>query len=583
MDAALFEWADSLGAVFSGGGQARSRKVGRCIVMCVAVLNLSIFYTNLRWMLSSAESMGTPAGMPVDLRPRGYGRGVATFVGKLFMARDLESRKFNIDATTGEFVHIKEMRPKPDKYYVSHPVIVSSVSSNTITAVRQLVGSIHFWHPELTVWLYEVGTLNERHRSEVALWEDTTLTDGIEVLRAVLTDFTLSLARGPMGELQQELRARNADGAFDLDGDGSGEELPATTEVSLRKLLLGGQLDMAPALMWHALKSADVAMYLDHSSHARGWIDNVLKALVRDGKFFVQEETTKGGCNPTVQGYGAHNNLTESLLRRHLACAMGGACPSEELGSLPLDERPALHNWWGLRPDTLDGETCHDAGMSKISTEESLRLLAEDGDAVARASVGEQYHCRLRRKPVPPEVVYRSKQYRGPEAGAAAVLAATGTAAGGTGGAEGDSHGKAPGRTGEYRSVVHIAIGVPSSTAGTQLIQPDLLPVLNVLLPSLLGTIDKNTRKFRYTIYLGFDIGDILYDIPQKQARLRKRMTTMVGDYPVTVTLVRFNISLSTTYVWNGLFDLAVREGADYFMTCHDDTEFYPTQVTPYP
>jgi hypothetical protein len=50
---------------------------------------------------------------------------------------------------------------------------------------------------------------------------------------------------------------------------------------------------------------------------------------------------------PVVQGYGARNNLTEVLLRRHLICAMGGRCPSDELGSLRPDERPDLHNWWG--------------------------------------------------------------------------------------------------------------------------------------------------------------------------------------------------------------------------------------------
>ena len=120
---------------------------------------------------------------------------------------------------------------------------------------------------------------------------------------------------------------------------------------------------------------------------------------------------------------------------------------------------------------------------------------------------------------------------------------------------------------------------MPTTTAGTQLTQPDLLPILNVLLPSILGTIDKNTHRFRYTLYVGFDIGDQMYDIDQKQRRLQKRMTTMVGDYPLVVELVRFNVSLSSTYVWNGLFELAMREGdADYFLTAHDDTEFYPSQ-----
>jgi hypothetical protein len=89
----------------------------------------------------------------------------------------------------------------------------------------------------------------------------------------------------------------------------------------------------------------------------------------------------------------------------------------------------------------VDGETCHDAAMSKVSTEESLRQLAADGDAVARASVGEQYHCRLRRKPVPPQVVFQSK------------LKMVGMSQ--------HSHG---GGTGSQ--ITHIAIGVPTSTSG---------------------------------------------------------------------------------------------------------------------
>jgi hypothetical protein len=517
-------------------------------VVFIALLNLSIFYTNLRWLLSSAESVRMPAGLPVDLRPRGYGRGVAKFVGKLFISRDVESRKFNIDAVTGEFVPVKEIRPKPNKYFVSHPVVISGVTSTSMTAMRQLVGSIHFWHPELTVWLYEIGTLTDRHRSEITLWEDTKLLDGVGVLRMVLLDSNLILERGPLSELQRELREqRREDGAF---GEG---ELPPATEVNLRKLLLGGRLALAPALMWHALQHNAVVMYLDHTAHTRGWIDNVLKALVRDGFFFVQEETTRGGCNPVLQGYRARTNLTEVLLRRHLICALGGRCPSEDSGTLRPDERPDLHNWWGLRPDSVDGDVCHDARMSKISTEESLRQLAEDGDLVAKASVGEQYHCRLRRIPVPPELVYQSDQKT-----------------------VGLGHSHGPGSIEEQ--IMHIAIGVPTSTAGTQLTQPDLLPILNVLLPSMLGTIDKSTHTFKYTLYVGFDLGDSMYDTDQKQRRLQKRMTTMVGEYPVMVKLVRFNVSLSTTYIWNGLFRSAMADGADYFMNVHDDTEFYPSQ-----
>ena len=54
---------------------------------------------------------------------------------------------------------------------------------------------------------------------------------------------------------------------------------------------------------------------MDHTAHARGWFDNVLKALVRDGRFFVQEETTRGGCNPVLQGYAVYSNLTVGRCR----------------------------------------------------------------------------------------------------------------------------------------------------------------------------------------------------------------------------------------------------------------------------
>lgn len=108
------------------------------------------------------------------------------------------------------------------------------------------------------------------------------------------------------GELQRELRDRVEDGAIAIEDDTG--ELPPTTMVSLRKLLLGGRLGMAPALMWHALKRAAVVVYLDHTAHARGWIDNVLKALVRDGRFFVQAGSFR--CFPSPSKTGCSTRST---------------------------------------------------------------------------------------------------------------------------------------------------------------------------------------------------------------------------------------------------------------------------------
>ena len=67
----------------------------------------------------------------------------------------------------------------------------------------------------------------------------------------------------------------------------------------------------------------------------------------------------------------------------------------------------------------------------------------------------------------------------------------------------------------------------------------DSLPLVNLFLPSFLSSVDKATRKFRYTLYLGFDLEDVVYDDKRKLEQVRKRMVTMIGDYPVQVKAVR--------------------------------------------
>lgn len=48
--------------------------------------------------------------------------------------------------------------------------------------------------------------------------------------------------------------------------------------------------------------------------------------------------------------------------------------------------------------------------------------------------------------------------------------------------------------------------------------------------------------------------------------RCRRRLRTVIGSYPVGFRTVRFPSVGSPTAVWNGLFELAVRDGADYFL-----------------
>ena len=282
-------------------------------------------------------------------------------------------RSFDIDPISGEFVPKKEIRKQPDKYFVTHPVLVSGVCSKTLPSVRELVGSLHFWHPEVVVWLYEVGPLLESEKDEVAHWRNVYAKRGVDALQYALLDERLDLGSGALGKVQREVRTRTRQGVFEsgtlptfalaeierlmltqtfedepdfeeeVDENGfpinGGEKDKVRTRSSVLKRNVG-EIDILPSLIWHAVNENGNALFVHHNAHARGWIDNVLKALSRDKRFFVQEETTRGGCNPNVQGYFRFNNATEEILKMHVQCSLGGACP--RANTLVGEEKSAL-------------------------------------------------------------------------------------------------------------------------------------------------------------------------------------------------------------------------------------------------
>jgi hypothetical protein len=46
-------------------------------------------------------------------------------------------------------------------------------------------------------------------------------------------------------------------------------------------------------VLLHACKEFGAAVYLDPSAYCSGWVDNALKALLRDGHYFFQDETVQ--------------------------------------------------------------------------------------------------------------------------------------------------------------------------------------------------------------------------------------------------------------------------------------------------
>jgi len=100
------------------------------------------------------------------------------------------------------------------------------------------------------------------------------------------------------------------------------------------------------------------------------------------------------------------------------------------------------------------------------------------------------------------------------------------------------------------------------------------LRVFATFLPSLLRTIDSNS-EFVYTVMLGFDEGDPLYDDPERQSEIVERFKSVVGSLHVALELIRFSYAHGwVTFIWNGLFEFAVDSGYDYFYQANDDLRF---------
>jgi len=123
---------------------------------------------------------------------------------------------------------------------------------------------------------------------------------------------------------------------------------------------------------------------------------------------------------------------------------------------------------------------------------------------------------------------------------------------------------------------IRIALGVPATTKGTQIHSPDELPLLTVMLPSMLATIDTQSMKYQYILYIGYELGDKVLDNPAKLERLRRRLGDLLAGTAVQAKVLRFPAVHSTTTLWNALFHAAAADSAQYFLASHDDTEFTP-------
>ena len=155
--------------------------------------------------------------------------------------------------------------------------MVSLVSTELMVGIRNLVGSVHWWHPETRVVLYQTGEISARHRSELSLWDNVELIPLRAVVEPLCMDDDVPLVTGAFAELRRSLRAMEEDGRSPM-------LTQPETEAALQTVK-----DVQPLVTWHATKVYSAAVYFHPASYCSGWIDNVFKSLLRDGFWFVQD------------------------------------------------------------------------------------------------------------------------------------------------------------------------------------------------------------------------------------------------------------------------------------------------------
>lgn len=121
-----------------------------------------------------------------------------------------------------------------------------------------------------------------------------------------------------------------------------------------------------------------------------------------------------------------------------------------------------------------------------------------------------------------------------------------------------------------------IALLVPTTTKKTDKII-DNMKLLTTFLPSLTTSIDK-MRRDQYVLYLGYDINDEVYDNKENMSIITEKIKQIIAGYPITVKCYRMdNSKKSVVHLWNKLYEIAYKDGCEYFYQLGDDILFEST------
>jgi len=117
---------------------------------------------------------------------------------------------------------------------------------------------------------------------------------------------------------------------------------------------------------------------------------------------------------------------------------------------------------------------------------------------------------------------------------------------------------------------LNFAIFLPITSRGFNPAKQSLeeLPLISVLLNSLKATVDRN---YTYTVYVGFDYEDPVFDNDMHRRKIEAIYSKMLEGLPIYVDWTCVYAIRGVTPIWNLLARRAYEHGSDYFFAANDD------------
>lgn len=129
--------------------------------------------------------------------------------------------------------------------------------------------------------------------------------------------------------------------------------------------------------------------------------------------------------------------------------------------------------------------------------------------------------------------------------------------------------------TKDNNNITKVAIGIPITGKGLQSVENSTL--LSHMLPTFIQSLtadEKDPSNFKFTIYLGYDDGDKLFDNETMQQSTSLKLKAIVKDLPISFNWVAIPNFRWITLIWSVLFTTAELQGDDYYFQLNDDVNF---------